>query len=179
MPRTRLSRETLLPRLAGHVLEHGLAGLSLRPLAKAADTSDRMLIYHFGSKDALVAALLEHLSELYSAALDEAFPKEPPPTRENCVREVLAIARQPFFAPFMRIWWDIVAGASKGNAAYRDAAQAMMRRQLDWFEAHMPPGDPDPGGAARLLFTLVEGSVMLDALELGGIADDGIAAARL
>src|SRR5690349_315476 len=40
-----------------YVLEQGLVGLSLRPLAAALGTSDRMLIYHFGSKDALVTAV--------------------------------------------------------------------------------------------------------------------------
>jgi len=33
------------------VLEHGLIGLSLRPLAAALGTSDRMLLYHFRDKD--------------------------------------------------------------------------------------------------------------------------------
>jgi AcrR family transcriptional regulator len=41
-----------------YVLEHGLIGLSLRPLAADLGTSDRMLLYHFGSKDELVAAVL-------------------------------------------------------------------------------------------------------------------------
>jgi len=41
-----------------YALERGLIGLSLRPLAAELDTSDRMLIYHFGSKDALIAAVL-------------------------------------------------------------------------------------------------------------------------
>ena len=142
----RLSRETLLPKLAAHVIEHGLQGASLRPLAKAAGTSDRMLLYHFGSKDALVEALLDYLARMYSAALDQAFPSDPPPTRQACIEQVLAMVRQPFFAPFMRIWWDIVAGAAKGDAAYRKAAQAMMHRQLEWFEAHMPSASPPASG---------------------------------
>ncbi|NYJ01907.1 AcrR family transcriptional regulator [Nocardioides thalensis] len=40
------------------MLEHGLIGLSLRPLAAALGTSDRMLIYHFGSKDELVVDVM-------------------------------------------------------------------------------------------------------------------------
>ena len=45
------------------VLEHGLIGLSLRPLAAELGTSDRMLLYHFGSKDELVAAVLRTSNE--------------------------------------------------------------------------------------------------------------------
>lgn len=41
-----------------YVLERGLIGLSLRPLAAEIGTSDRMLLYHFGSKDQLVADVL-------------------------------------------------------------------------------------------------------------------------
>jgi AcrR family transcriptional regulator len=51
-------REELAERATDYALEHGLIGLSLRPLAAELGTSDRMLIYHFGSKDALVAAVL-------------------------------------------------------------------------------------------------------------------------
>jgi AcrR family transcriptional regulator len=40
------------------VLEHGLAGLSLRPLAAATGTSPRVLLYLFGSKEQLVRELL-------------------------------------------------------------------------------------------------------------------------
>jgi len=46
-----------------YVLEHGLIGLSLRPLAAELGTSDRMLLYHFGSKDELVAAVLRASSD--------------------------------------------------------------------------------------------------------------------
>jgi AcrR family transcriptional regulator len=48
----------LLDRCYAYALEHGLADLSLRPLAAAAGTSPRVLLYLFGSKDGLVRALL-------------------------------------------------------------------------------------------------------------------------
>jgi AcrR family transcriptional regulator len=56
-------REELADRATDYVLEHGLIGLSLRPLAAALGTSDRMLIYHFGSKDELIAAVLANSNE--------------------------------------------------------------------------------------------------------------------
>jgi AcrR family transcriptional regulator len=48
----------LLERAYRYALEHGLADLSLRPLAKAVGSSPRVLLYLFGSKDGLVQALL-------------------------------------------------------------------------------------------------------------------------
>src|ERR1700710_2333103 len=48
-------REELAEAATDYVLEHGLIGLSLRPLAAAVGTSDRMLLYHFSDKDDLVS----------------------------------------------------------------------------------------------------------------------------
>lgn len=51
-------RQQLLDRAVQYVLAHGVGGLSLRPLAQAISTSARMLIHHFGSKQALIAEVL-------------------------------------------------------------------------------------------------------------------------
>src|SRR2546421_10909753 len=51
-------REELLERAYAYVLEHGLADMSLRPMAAAVGSSPRVLLFLFGSKDELVRALL-------------------------------------------------------------------------------------------------------------------------
>lgn len=56
-------RDELLDQVTDHVLRHGLIGLTLRPVAAAIGTSDRMLIYHFTSRDALVSAVVARASE--------------------------------------------------------------------------------------------------------------------
>jgi AcrR family transcriptional regulator len=50
-------RAELLDRFVDHLLDHGLAGLSLRPAA-AVGTSARMLVHHFGSKENLLTQAL-------------------------------------------------------------------------------------------------------------------------
>jgi len=56
-------REELLDQVTDHVLEHGLIGLTLRPVAAAIGTSDRMLIYHFDSRDTLVSEVVARATE--------------------------------------------------------------------------------------------------------------------
>ncbi len=51
-------RKELLDRSYEYVLAHGLTGLSLRPLAAAVNSSPRVLLFLFGSKDALIRELL-------------------------------------------------------------------------------------------------------------------------
>jgi AcrR family transcriptional regulator len=62
-------RDALLDAATDHVLEHGLIGLTLRPVAAAIGTSDRMLIYHFESRDSLVSAIVTRASERAGATL--------------------------------------------------------------------------------------------------------------
>ena len=169
-----LSRETLLPQLAAHVLEHGLTGLSLRPLAKAAGTSDRMLIYHFGSKDRLVADLLDYLAQLFADSLAIAFPAGRANSRRHCAESVLAVTAEPAFAPFFRLWWDIVGGCARGDEAYLRSAGTMVDLLLEWVRDHLPEGDPDPDGGAKAVLAVIEGAQMLAAV---GRPEIGLAAA--
>ena len=179
MSDTTLSREILLPKLAAHVLEHGLGGASLRPLAKAAGTSDRMLIYHFGNKETLISELLGYIAEVYSAALEAAVGDQPATTRQDCVARILAYGRQPEVQPFMTLWWEIVAGAARGVSGYKEAAEAMMSKLLDWLETQMPADDPDPEGGARYLLTLIEGTLMLGTVGHARTAREGLLASDL
>ncbi|GAC1306301.1 MAG: TetR family transcriptional regulator [Vulcanimicrobiaceae bacterium] len=63
-------RADLLAAIVAYVLEHGLADLSLRPLAAAVDVSPRTLLYHFGSKEALVAAVLGEVARRQARLID-------------------------------------------------------------------------------------------------------------
>jgi AcrR family transcriptional regulator len=47
----------------GHALDTGIADLSLRQLAAAIGTSHRMLLYHFGSREGLLAAVTRAVEE--------------------------------------------------------------------------------------------------------------------
>jgi AcrR family transcriptional regulator len=58
VPASSARRDELLEKAYRYVLEHGLAGMSLRPLAAAVHSSPRVLLFLFESKDALVRALL-------------------------------------------------------------------------------------------------------------------------
>jgi AcrR family transcriptional regulator len=51
-------RQRLLDKCTDHALEHGLPD-RLGPLAAAAGTSNRMLLYHFGTRDGLLREVLE------------------------------------------------------------------------------------------------------------------------
>src|SRR4029453_13425345 len=51
-------REQLLDAVVGYLAEHGLANVSLRPMARELGVSVNALVHHFGSKDDLIVAAL-------------------------------------------------------------------------------------------------------------------------
>ena len=62
-PATSPRRRELLELAYAYVLEHGVADLSLRPLAAAIGSSPRVLLFLFGSKAELIQALLARARE--------------------------------------------------------------------------------------------------------------------
>jgi AcrR family transcriptional regulator len=56
-------KEKLLSAAIDYVSRHGVSDLSLRDLAKAIGTSHRMLIYHFGSKEGRMVAIVERVEQ--------------------------------------------------------------------------------------------------------------------
>lgn len=66
-------RASLRDQAVDYVLSYGLADLSLRPLAKALKTNARMLVYHFGSREGLMRAILIGLRERGDARIQTWF----------------------------------------------------------------------------------------------------------
>lgn len=62
--------QELLHAIVAYLVKHGVAELSLRPLAKAVGSSPRVLLYYFGSKEKLLATAIERLRERQRAGFD-------------------------------------------------------------------------------------------------------------
>ena len=67
VPRPPAARAKLLDAFATILIEQGERAATIEAVATAAGVSKGGLLYHFGSKDALVEGLLERLNELATA----------------------------------------------------------------------------------------------------------------
>src|SRR5262250_1887607 len=63
------ARERLLAAAVEHAMREGIADLSVRELAGAIGTSHRMLLYHFGSREGLLVAVVRAVEEAQRANL--------------------------------------------------------------------------------------------------------------
>jgi AcrR family transcriptional regulator len=128
-------RETLLAACTDHVLAHGLIGLSLRPLAAAVGTSDRMLMYHFGNRDGLVTAIIDESTKRSVEYLSGL--AAPRTVRAGVLRLWRAYHESPLHACNL-IYVQAAASGYLGKEPYRSAVRDSNARwaaaMRDWFE---------------------------------------------
>jgi AcrR family transcriptional regulator len=82
-------REELLEKIVDVFLAEGISGLSLRPLSAAVGSSARLLIYHFGSKEELIAVALDRVRSRITKA----------------VGELIELGNTTSLEDFLRVFW--------------------------------------------------------------------------
>lgn len=107
------AREELLDRVIAHVAASGLVDQSLRDLATGIGSSHRMLLYHFGSRAGLVAAIAARVEAEQRDRLDglAALAKDP----ADLQRRLWAQVSDPAIAPFVRLFFDVLGLALAGR----------------------------------------------------------------
>ena len=165
--KTDARRAAIVERLADHVLAHGLVAASLRPLAKAAATSDRMLLYYFSDKTEIIAATLQHIAERIVAMLSTRTAPEPLPLGE-LITHLSSVVLDDQFWPYMCVWLELASRSGRGDPLYEPIAMQIGSGFLAWGEAQLACPDPAsrPRDAARLLVT-IEGMVLVKAIGMG------------
>jgi AcrR family transcriptional regulator len=144
-------RAELTAGALGYVLAEGLVGLSLRPLAAALGTSDRMLLYHFGSKDALVGDVLALASEQLAGTLDPAEPLHRP---GDLVRYAWRALTAPGRAGSMRLYLELCVLSLREPGRWTAAHERLREPWLDLLRAALTELDV-PAAEAPTLADLV------------------------
>ncbi len=159
-------RAALLAKLADHVLAHGLGSASLRPLAAAVGTSDRMLLYYFPDKAALIGAVLEEVAARMMPLLERYRAPEPMPAMALEAR-LLPLVGDGRVWPFMQLWLEIASLAARGDPACLYVGEGIARGFLAWTAEQVAAASPaSREHAAIRLLMLVEGAVLLKSLGL-------------
>ncbi len=168
-------RRQLLDAAYRYVLDHGLADLSLRPLAAAIGSSPRVLLFLFGSKDGLVQALLARARADERAVLDQvrrASVAGGPPAAAEAIWAWLAA---PEHRALLILWLEGYARA----LVERDGAWAgfAARTVREWLGLLAELGLQDDNADRTLLLAVLRGC-LLDLLATGDIDRTGAAVQR-
>lgn len=168
-------RARILDRLADHVLAHGLIASSLRPLARAAQTSDRMLLYYFSDKAEIIAATLERVAARM-VGLMSAHTAPEPLELDLLIPRITDMLSDAAFWPYMRIWLEIASRAAGEDAFYRATGEAIGRGFLSWGGAQIACDDRDREALSARLLVMIEGTVLLMSIGLAREARMGLSA---
>ena len=162
-------RAALLVQLADYVLAEGLSASSLRPLAKAAQISDRMLLYYFKDKADIITAVLDLISGRLVTLLSEQTNGTLLPLEQLRPR-LAAILFADTLWPYMRLWLEIAALSAKGDPLFRDVGERMGRGFFAWGASQLDSMTPEARerDAAQLLIS-IEGMLLLKSIGLDDV----------
>lgn len=124
--------EELRGAIVQYLIQHGLADLSLRPLAKAIGSSPRVLLYYFGSKEKMVIEVLADIRQRQRASYDQV----PAATFAEACQIVWKQMSASDSEPLFRLFFEVYGIALRQPQLYADFLKATVD---DWIR---PIADP-------------------------------------
>ena len=109
MPMEGDARDRLLDRVIAFAAVDGISGRSLREIARGAGTSHRMLLYHFGSREGLLAAIEAPQRSLMAAMAHRAS------TQREVMTELWAQVSSPAMRPFVTLFFEVFGLVAQGT----------------------------------------------------------------
>ncbi|HXR71539.1 TetR/AcrR family transcriptional regulator [Actinocrinis sp.] len=115
------ARAQLLERVIAFAAAEGIADKSLREIARGAATSHRMLLYHFGSREGLLAAIVAAI-EAQQRAVMVAMAEQANTPRELMLGLWGEVSREEL-RPFVKLFFEVfglVAQGAPGTEGLRE-----------------------------------------------------------
>lgn len=100
------ARSRLLETVVDEIARGGLGDRSLRDIAAAVGTSHRMLLYHFGSRPGLVAAVVDEVERRQRELMAADDPASDP------ARSTWRRVSDPAVRPFVRLFFELAGQVS-------------------------------------------------------------------
>jgi len=120
-------KEQLRDAALAYLVEHGLTGVSLRPMAAQLGTSARILIFHFKSKEGLMTEVMEELHARLQASflkLSESPDRSVPPLKRFWL---WARDRKNFV--YLRLLYESQIVAARNGKQY---GRHLKKSSTDW-----------------------------------------------
>jgi AcrR family transcriptional regulator len=163
----REARERLLDRCVAYVEGVGFSHLSLREIAAGTGTSHRMLIYHFGTRDGLLAGIVGRIEARQRDLLADL--SGAPGELADICREFWRRTSDPSLAPAERLFFEVYAQALHGRpwtVSFRESViDAWDRPLTELFHGH-GCSRAEAAARARLALAVTRG-LLLDLLMTG------------
>jgi AcrR family transcriptional regulator len=117
------AREALLDRCVAYLQDSGFSDLSMREIAAGVGTSHRMLIYHFGTREQMLVAIVERVEAAQRAALADLVTLDADLAEVG--RQFWRRVSDPAMAPASRLFFEIYSHAVY-HRPWTDSFRAMV-----------------------------------------------------
>ena len=132
------TRERLRRDCLRYFLRHGVANLSLRPLAAAVGTSARMLLHYFSSKEKLIAEVMAQVQTRLQDAFQELSGDGREGRREDLLPGFWKVLSHETNQPSLRLLFEVQMLALQNPRRYRrylTSTSANWRRLIATFQS--------------------------------------------
>jgi len=164
-------KQALLDQVIAYLVEHGVADLSLRPMAKQIGTSARMLVFHFESKQQLIADVFVEMQARLRASLARLRLDPPPRDARSLLRAFWDWATSPENMGHLRLQYQLQVLAAHNPDVYARYLQPSAAAWVEVVVAALPPRDRDPV-FATLIIAVFDG-LFLELMSTGDLARTG------
>ena len=162
------ARALLLDGAIQYFAAHGAADVSLRTLATALGTSHRMLLYHFGSKEALLVEVVQAVEAAQREILARLEGEATGPGSDSS-RDFWRHLSDPALAPFARLFFEVYGQALQRRAWALPLLDGVVEQWIGPAAAALVARGVAPADAraeARLSVAVARG-LLLDLLATG------------
>lgn len=118
--------EELCDAIVQYLMEHGLANLSLRPLAEAVGSSPRGLLYHFGSKERMVVQVIAEIRRRQRASFDRIEGATISETCWNVWKQISSLESEPLFRLFFEAYGIALRNPALYHAFLHDTVEVWL-----------------------------------------------------
>lgn len=145
-------RGALLEALIAEFAARGIGDRSLRDIASAVGTSHRMLLHHFGSREAMLLAVVEEVERRQMGTLATL-----PATPAEAFAAVWADLRRAELRPFERLFFECYARGANGEEPF---VRLLPKAIGGWLDAAAATGGGVDAALVRLGLAVTRGLLL-------------------
>lgn len=153
-------RQQIIGAVAAHLIQEGFSNSGLRALAKSVGISDRMVMYYFDTKDALIAEAITAIGDNLADAMEQSLPPGTSSTGQ-VLTALLGTEQTAEVQAILRLWFEIVGLAIRGDEPYRSTAALLLTRTEERIKQRLRT---DQKHRAREVLARLEGELMIQLL---------------
>lgn len=161
LQKTEERRKAIVAAVAAHLIAEGFRNSGLRALAKSVGMSDRMVMYYFETKEQLVAEAISTIGDTLADGMEASLPAGTASARQ-ILAALLGAEQSEELKAIMRLWFEIVGLAIRGDEPYKTTASLLLTRSEERIRDKLRS---DQKHRAREVLASLEGELMIGLLK--------------